>query len=52
MNLLLEAFFLHDRRWWIIEGYKVKVDIGDFTNSTEIEVDNERIIRSTFSITT
>lgn len=52
MNQLLQGFFLHDRRWWIVDGYRVKVNFGDFTNVTQIQANTQRLIKSTFSLQT
>lgn len=52
MNQILQAFFLHHDKWWIIEGYRVKTKFSDFSNTTEIQANDQRLIKCNFSIST
>lgn len=52
MNQILQSFFLHHDKWWIIDGYRVKTQFSDFSNTTEIQANEQRLIKCNFSITT
>ena len=52
MNALIQGFFLHDKMWWIMDDYRVKIDFGDFNNTTQIQANTQRLIKSTFSLKT
>lgn len=52
MNQILQSFFLHHNRWWILDGYRVKTQFSDFSNTTEIQANDQRLIKCSFSIST
>lgn len=52
MNQILQSFFLHHNRWWILDGYRVKTQFSDFSNTTEIQANDQRLIKCNFSIST
>ncbi len=52
MNQILQAFFLHQDRWWIIDDYRIKTQFSDFSNTTEIQTNQQRLIKCNFSIET
>lgn len=52
MNQILQSFFLHHNRWWILDGHRVKTQFSDFSNTTEIQANDQRLIKCNFSIST
>lgn len=52
MNQILQSFFLYDKRWWIIDGNKIRVNFGDFSNTTQIQTSKQRLIKSNFTLQT
>lgn len=52
MNQILESFFLHQNKWWIIDGYRIKTQFSDFSHTIEIQTNEQRLIKCNFSITT
>lgn len=50
MNDLIQLFFTYNHRWWFYQGHRVRVDIQDFSNITEIQAASQRMIKSTFTM--
>lgn len=49
MNKLIESFILYANRWWIYDDYRVKINITDFSNTIELDVGSERLIKTSFT---
>lgn len=52
MNQVIETFMIHNRLWWIIDDYRVKVTFGDFSNTQQIQTGTQRLIKAQFSCET
>lgn len=52
MNQLLQLFFMYNNRWWIYYDHRVRVDINDFSNTTQIQTASQRLIKSSFTLDT
>lgn len=52
MNQILQTFMIHNKIWWIIDGYRVKVKFGDFSNTAQLETGAQRLIKAEFSLET
>tara|TARA_Y100000034_G_scaffold126001_1_gene176572 strand:+ start:472 stop:1338 length:867 start_codon:yes stop_codon:yes gene_type:complete len=53
MNVILEAFVEQDNNYWgDVENYKFLSKVESITDATEMTVDTERFIKSTFTVLT
>ncbi len=52
MNKIIEAFLLHANLWWIIDDFAVKTSFYDMSNTIEIQTEQQRIIKTEFTMST